>query len=537
MACKLFAKSYGLDPLLVLRKSFGAAFAPPFNDQGVMLSKGGLRNGKGPYWPMAGSQFLIMDCMHLLCECARETTSIAELCTKFYQRAVDPYLKNAALTRLILVFEPELPSAETACAGALKRLNAARNDTSIKMSATMLESLVRSPIHYERAMGALLDYLLEKAPLRPGVRLIISGLTHFRATPQTNGCRMPACVRYDVGNNIPEAGVARIVSPLAAPDSDARIVPRDATQWFTAGYSVTDQLKFWLLFALERATPIGEQIIAVHSESSQALVELMCIYDAYLCDPADGNKNPMDVLFVRTTMIAGYHPKKNGARAELNSSASAINPNEPLDKNRPHYLPEQVDIGHLVRLMGATMGAEFEKLGMRATTAFMFALWLREHDMHPAPLLKNVSASQTCNVYGLWMQMLEHAQAIPNQAQGGKSNHILSTVDQTNVRVNFAPLCAIMWLLDPSLADQDRRIALPQLRAHAARLSYWYYLLFNSHRPGAARIDPCAKTAVSLYGYEMLVDASKDKDARRCEPLSAMTDGDQRLSYAVEFIK
>lgn len=359
--------------------------------------------------------------------------------------------------------------------------------------------------------------------------------------------------------------------------------PAQQAHWYSGSYSALSQLKYWALLMMYYG-PHQNRSIIVYSESTQCAVELMCLYDEYLQERAIAmskdeeqgytsmikpsaaeEQEPDDVEFVSYEPIKFYHLRQQfvaGHRAQVIKTAynapfgpPPVTPqsaaNAPLDKAAPVMVPEQVEVSTLVLHMGQTVGPIFQRLGMSATTAWMFAMWLREHEQHPTPLVRagGPPTTNTCNPYQLWMAMLRYAEALPPHGSANSTVIVVDRIDSigaalspVSVEVRYAPMCALLAALESDMDKENdvtggsgsKRLSQGQLRAHAARLSYWLSQLYNAHRPGALRVDACRATAVPLYGYALsALEKDKEGDVRRCEPIASMPPTDQRQTYSV----
>jgi hypothetical protein len=533
---------YEHDVFRALRIMFGTAVRPGFDDNGLLVSPTAKQ---ALYTSLSAATSVLMDGSEAFARACVASTTAAEMHAAFVRATVQEALMGAAVQTVVLAFSRE---TRPFAVGELMHLQALRNRP-VQPPPAM--QWLRTDGRGDELLRGLLEHLVGACPLRAGMVLVVSGLTHLW-WPDA-GVHMPLCVRL-AGN-----GAEREVVPpwVAFPEDvlDPRRVPmpRAPEEWFRSAESAVDHLKFWAMAMRYRR---AGKMCVVCCEEPRLLVELLALIETHAARlPAEAQPDAADVsrIMLVHTIVAGY-------TAKLGSTAT---PPE-LDRHAPVRVLEQIDVGSVATLMGIAHAEHAARSGLGAgpAVALLFALWLRPHHGNAQPFVRHLGRANPCSAYQLWVDLLAHkpqhvrapvleldAVCIEQTLHDERPEHP-TACDAIVPSVDYEAMAALLLALGrapaPAAASAAQSSApgspLPadgwageqQLRAHAARLALWLASALNcapAYRlPNAdAHSPPSGAAPMPLYGYARPAGAADE----RLAVVDKMPQADRRRRYTV----
>jgi hypothetical protein len=361
-------------------------------------------------------------------------------------------------------------------------------------------------------MQHLLDHLLAHAPLLQCTTLIISGLPQYLKLKTVSLQEPPTAHGYCYFLRLAGDGKSR---QLFAPEQVLTIksaVPLYRDRWFNAHSEAADQIKFWTMVLLFEGSHGGVPNIVVQSESMLLALELMLLLDVHSkleshMHVSRSEMLPSSVLFVHTG-VAGYNPKPPAR------GATSTTP----DRQHPEPVSEVFALWGIVQRLqtfdkdyaGITTGTHGG-----AVLMLLVAYLSRAHDFVRHPFVQ----VNTCYdiMRGARNNFCAAPQLPPQQQLYGPAARPIGIqslsarpgiFDVTRVCINRAPFGALMKsVMQPSQSSTIKGDL--ELRPHMARLALLLHMAYNSHIPGAPRLEPDsivdlgAGRSYPRFGYEL----------------------------------
>lgn len=556
----------------LLRLVLGSAMMPTLQDADPAAAAatgftGNLTTGPynlNSYRSMEKTGVVIFEGLGVVRSCAATSQTLDQFARRFVDKTVVRSLHGEQVQMIILTFDfdrHDLKDCE-----ALERAKARRNS---------IPSPVEAQYHAGGSsrlemMSYLLKYLMNEAPLRAGLTLIVSGLTHACSAISRTAGQLPICVRLSADGKSREVVAPWEVIGLR-PDSGLSL-PRDPQHWFRTTYEADDQVRFWMVCMMYYVPPkvaanwnepsYAEQHRAMSphmvivSEDTGIMIECMAVIAQQYGLSAERRGRPGNIYFLRS-MVLGYTPKEG--ETELSGR-----------KGNEVKCGQQINLRLAVRTLCHCFDPLFEGLGLNTPMAFVLLAMLRANDYYtshvisgtnPYALLRAMASSNKADVLtrGNNRPFTVHHQSL-------REGVATSMFDPVSIQIDYAKFAAMMAVLTSrararrpgpaSAAEVVLRDA--AVRAHASRISLMMFKTMNNHIPGC--VCPSATetqrtlqgTLISSYGYTLAprdpngvavpsIVAGAPPPTTICTPLSEMPCepdnparcSDSRTMYAV----
>lgn len=485
----------------LLRLMLGSAITPTLMDADPVAAATTGFTGNlttGPYdmatlRPIPDTQAVIFEGCYPIRAVIGHSETREQFASRFVERTIIRAMRGDKVQLIILTFDfnrHDLKDCE-----AEERAHARRNT---KPGPVELDYLAGGESR-RSLMAYLLSYILNKAPLRPGLTIIISGLTHTCAALRQDVVgQMPLCIRLS------EDRLSRqMVAPWEViglrPDSGRRSVPHDPRQWFTTTYEADDQVRSWLVFMLyyippELAASWDQQSSLVHeraspntlivSEDTGILIECLAkIAQLYqLAQQHDVRRGRPGALYYTRTMVGGYVPK-------------------PGESDLSGRKGNGVDVGQLinmrlaVRILCHVFDPLFAGLGLNTPMALVLLCMLRANDYYVQHAISGT------NAYSL-LRAMANSHKADILVRGDTRPFVLyhinlrddtppSMFDPVSVSIDYSKFAAMMTILmrnsRKSRANEHAASGPPEdavIRGHASRILLFMVKTLNNDIPG-----------------------------------------------------
>jgi len=488
---------YEQDVFRMLRIMFRTAIRPQFDASGLIVDPAA---SGAQYWPLASATAVLFDGSDALQRACDRAHTHQELCHEFDQLTTRSALMGAQVQLVVLAFSR---GVSPIAVQEVQAVQAQRNQPRAPPTA-MRSALMRTDSRRDALLRALMAHLLEECPLRKGLTLVVSGLTHVWWPDRA--LHMPLAVRLS------PCGRQREVVP---PWDVLPGVPRDlpASAWFRSAHSAVDHLKFW---AMALRTRPQSALCVVQCEEPRLLVELLALIETHdRLHPVPAT-TPVSRLVLVHQIVAGYRPK---------AGTTAVPPE--LDRHQPVHVLEQVDVGSLSTLLTFALQDAAERSGMNCgpAVALLFALWLRPHHYNDQPFVRHLARASPCSAYQLWMDLLQHGATLSEPARGRVlelDSAAPGLYEPLVASVNYTPMAQLLLALSKAAgapaSPPDTWTGEGQMRAHAARLALWLSMALNcapaycAPDAGEHSVSPDG-TRLPTYGYARRTE-DRDDDTR-----------------------
>lgn len=487
---------------------------------------------------LAATEILIVEGMVPLRAMMDYVATTEELCQRFERAIMQSVVNCTTIWLLVLCFDfarhdmkTETTAARTASAAANK-----------KPPTPVQVAFRRGGEARAEIMRALRDHFIERAFLRPGLTIMLSGIPPL--SPLTPALRAgsgegEACGAKSGGeeSRCPRAlavrlsrcgGFREVLAPWEVLDTyDEQPVPRDPAKWFTTTYEADDQIKFWLtlcLYLKPRVAPPDDALtqldalttsfgsvtvpprmaagpkIVVLSEDTNILLELLVVLEMISKLPERAlPPRPLSACRVcyMHDIVGGYPAKFLGQPDVLDT--------------KPVYIPEVIDLLVAMRVFSSSLESRCERYGSPVFMLMFMVFMSRTHDYYPRVFMSK------CMAQGMFFAALRAAQTwsdgrVLELAHPTPDGQLFArALDPYSVTINFPPFVALLKKMGGEHAPQWDGDAEP--RAHAARMLLWIAKALNNHCPGWTIPSACERIGmpeVPRFGYEMTSSGGND---------------------------